>query len=117
MTASRILRSRLDSSCEAISANLGTTSNHCQVGRETIEAQPTQRREPEPITVGNRAPSSLHPRLDTNKFRTRETQPVHCAQPQIHALGGAAPFVEDFRPFDWILRARQTSRPLHIRVD
>src|SRR5206468_7851034 len=110
MTASRILRSRLDSSCEAISANLGTTSNHCQVGCKAIEPQPTQRRESEAITIGDRTPSSLDPRLRTNKFRTGETQPLRGTQPEIHPLRREALVVENFVAFHGITAGRETAR-------
>ena len=102
MTASRILRSRLDSSCEGISANLGTTSNDCQVSREAIEPEPAERRELESVITLYRGPSGVNPRLSTNKFRTGETQPIRSAQPEIHSFRRTAVVVQKFMPTDWI---------------
>ena|SRR5205085_6202833 len=105
MTASSIFRSRRDSSCEAISANLGTTSNHCQVAGETVEAQPPQRCEHEPVFVSDGAPALSDPTTSTDKFRTRQTQAVRRPQPKIYLLGGATLIVQFFETPGWIGRA------------
>src|SRR5438094_7671017 len=112
MTASSILRSRLDSSCEAISANLGTTSNYCQVTGEAVEPQPAQWREHEPVLIGDRAPSLSDPTTSTNKFRTRETQPAGRAQPEVDLLSGTAVVVEELAPIHRIGSGSESTLPL-----
>src|SRR6476661_3111576 len=116
MTASRIFRSRRDSSCEAISANLGTTSNHCQVGCEAIEPQPAERRERESITVSDRTPPSVYPRLGTNKFRTGETQPIRCAQPEVYVLRGPAVIVQQLVALYGIYGVGEPTLPFDVSV-
>src|ERR1051326_9087911 len=116
MTASSILRSRRDSSGEAISANLGTTSNQCQVCGEAVEAQPTRRREDKPPICLHRTPACVNPRLSTNKFRTRETQAIRSAQPEIHRLGRPVFVVERLAAGCRIRPGRQLALPLDVRV-
>src|SRR5437762_848856 len=111
MTASSILRSRRDSSCEAISANLGTTSNHCQVTCEAVETKPAQGGENEPVAVDDRAPSFAEPWTSTNKFRTGETQAVRRSQPQVYAFRVAIVLV----PFVGRLAHQSTVAPLAQR--
>src|SRR5438046_2534565 len=89
MTASRTRRSRLESSSDAISSNILTTSEVCQVRGDRVQSKPAECCEHQPTVVANMSPTLVDPCAGRRQLRTCELEARARAEAEVHRFCAA----------------------------